>query len=67
MMNYKRYYESLKRTPEPSDESNVGIIDYKGLVKHAASKGLEPCDLPDNEKNMFIISTLIGSVLHRGS
>ena len=56
MMNYKRYYESLKKTPEPSDVSNVVAIDYKGLVKYAASKGVEPCDLSEKEKNKFIIS-----------
>ncbi len=55
MMNYKKYYDSLKNTPEPEDAVNLIAIDYKGLVAYAKSKGVEPCDLSDDEKNRFII------------
>ncbi len=55
MMNYKKYYDSLKNTPEPEDAVNLMAIDYKGLVAYAKSKGVEPCDLSDDEKNRFII------------
>ena len=56
MMNYKRYYESLKNTPEPEEIVNPMKVDYKGLIAYAASKGVEPCDLSDDEKSRFIIT-----------
>lgn len=56
MMNYKRYYESLKNTPEPDDVENPVAIDYKGLIAYAEERNLEPCDLSDEEKSRFIIS-----------
>ena len=56
MMNYKRYYESLKNTPEPEEIINPVAIDYKGLIAYADSKGVEPCDLSDDDKNRFIIA-----------
>ena len=56
MMNYKRYFDSLADTPEPEDISNPVAIDYKGLVKSASNKGVEPCDLSKTEQEMFIIS-----------
>ncbi len=62
MMNYKRYYESLEKTPEPAEVSDVVAIDYKGLVRYAASKGVEPCNLPESERNMFIISRNVAVV-----
>ena len=31
-------------------------IDYKGLIAYARTKGVEPCDLSDEEKSRFIIS-----------
>lgn len=31
-------------------------IDYKGLVKYAKSKGVEPFELSESEKNSFIIT-----------
>ena len=55
-MNYKRYYESLKNTPEPEEIINPVAIDYKGLIAYADSKGVEPCDLSDDDKNRFIIA-----------
>ena len=35
MMNYKRYYESLKNTPEPDEVLKPIAIDYKGLISYA--------------------------------
>ena len=55
-MNYKRYYESLKNTPEPEEIINPVAIDYKGLIAYADSKGVEPCDLSDDDKSRFIIA-----------
>ncbi len=43
MMNYKRYYESLKNTPEPDDVRNPVAIDYKALIAYAEERNLEPC------------------------
>lgn len=54
-MNYKRYYDSLDKTPELEMVINPVAIDYKGLIAYASSKGVEPCDLSENEKNRFII------------
>ena len=56
MMNYKRYYESLMNTPEPEEIINPMAIDYKGLIAYAASKGVEPCDLSEDDKSRFIIA-----------
>ena len=56
MMNYKKYQESLERTPEPKDLINPVAIDYKGLVSYAKSKGVEPFELSESEKNSFVIS-----------
>ena len=56
MMNYKRYYESLKNTPEPDEVLNPVVIDYKGLIAYAKTRGVEPCDLSDEEKSRFIVS-----------
>ena len=56
MMNYKRYYESLKNTPEPEEIINPMAIDYKGLIAYAASKGVEPCDLSEDDKSRFVIA-----------
>ena len=42
MMNYKKYYESLKNTPEPGDAVNLMAIDYKGLVAYAKSVSKSP-------------------------
>ena len=56
MMNYKRDFDSLANTPEPEDISNPVAIDYKGLVKYASNKGVEPCDLSKTEQEMFIVS-----------
>jgi len=56
MMNYdfKRYAESLKNTPE-SSVTVLYPIDYKGLVAYAKSKGVQPYELAQSEKEMFII------------
>ena len=56
MMNYKKYQESLEHTPEPEDIINPVAIDYKGLVNYAKSKGVEPFELSESEKNSFIIT-----------
>ena len=56
MMNYKRYLESLERTPEHEAVVKPYAIDYKGLVEYARSKGVEPCDLSAEEKDRFILA-----------
>ena len=52
--NMKKYYESLKQTPEPI-ATRIVAIDYKGLLKYAQSKGVEPYLLEEDEKEMFVI------------
>lgn len=54
MMNYKRYQESLKKTPEPNVKKFFAI-DYQGLISYAKEKGKYPCDLSENEKKRFIL------------
>ena len=55
MMNYNRYIESLKNTPEHEATVRPYAIDYRGLVAYAQEVGVEPCNLSDKEKEMFII------------
>ena len=55
MMNYNKYIESLKNTPEPEAMVRPYAIDYRGLVAYAHELGVEPCNLSDKEKEMFII------------
>ena len=55
MMNYKRYMESLENTPEPSDDSGNIVIDYTAMIEYASKKNVEPCDLSEEEKKLFII------------
>lgn len=52
--NLKRYAESLKNTPE-SSATVLYPIDYKGLVAYAKSKGMQPCELEQSEKEKFIM------------
>lgn len=58
MMNYKRYLESLKNTPEPTNPIKLQI-DYKSLVAYAKQKNMLPGDLSDEEKSQFIIKQAI--------
>ena len=46
--------ESLKNTPE-SSVTVLYPIDYKGLVAYAKSKGMQPCELEQSEKEKFIM------------
>lgn len=54
MMNYKKYLESLKHTPEPQEPLKIQI-DYKGLVAYAKEKNILPGELSEQEKAQFII------------
>ena len=55
-MNYNRYMASLEKTPLPSDCSTPLQVDYRGLVQYSHQKGIQPCDLSEEEKNKFIIN-----------
>lgn len=54
MMNFKRYKESLKNTPEPCVE-RVFPIDYKGIILYAKKQGKYPSELTEQEKSKFIL------------
>ena len=53
----KNYKEALENTPaiDVSPEVFKIKIDYSGLDKYAASKGVTIESLSDQEKNMFIL------------
>ena len=53
MMNYDRYLESLKRTPEVSYPN--ARCDILELIKYAKSKGLKPSQLSKEEQRSFVI------------
>ena len=52
-----RYRESLKKTPKPVMPSQILMthLDLKGLMAYAKSKNVSPADLPEQEKNRFIM------------
>ena len=52
-----RYKQSLKNTPKPVMPSQLSKthIDLKGLMAYAKTKNKAPVDLPDKEKEMFIM------------
>lgn len=54
MMDFKRYRESLKNTPEPKADK-LYPIDYKGIIQYAKKQGKYPSELTDEEKRKFIL------------
>ena len=49
------YYKSLKTTSEPAPIRPLCQIDYEGIVAYAKRKGVLPCDLTEQEKEMFVV------------
>lgn len=54
MMDFKRYRESLKNTPEPKADK-LYPIDYKGIIQYAKKQGKYPSELTDEEKRKFTL------------
>lgn len=57
-MNYKKYIESLKNTPEPLDLKDHTFdikIKQVDMIKYAKSVNKQPCDLTDDEIAMFVV------------
>jgi hypothetical protein len=54
----QNYRESLANTPGPILLKDIPqmVIDYRGLVKYAREKGVQPIMLSENEKQRFVIS-----------
>lgn len=57
MMSFdmKKNMQSLVNTPEPVP-TRIAAIDYKGLISYAKSKGVEPYELDEEEKEKFVLS-----------
>lgn len=53
----QRYRESLENTPGPILLKDLPpmIIDYRGLIKYAKEKGVQPVNLSEQEKKKFIL------------
>lgn len=56
MLNYKRYMESLERTPQPILPSQLPKvkINLAGLSRYAKEKGISLSELTENEKHLFV-------------
>lgn len=58
MKKAQNYRESLANTPGPSLLKDIPpmVIDYRGLIKYAREKGVQPVNLSEQEKEKFIIA-----------
>lgn len=55
----QRYRESLENTPGPILLKDLPpmMIDYRGLIKYANKKCVQPVELSEQEKKRFILET----------
>ena len=55
----QRYRESLENTPGPILLKDLPpmVIDYRGLIKYANEKGVQPVELSEQEKKRFVLET----------
>lgn len=53
LAEYVRFFKSCNKIIMPSELPRVRI-DYKGLLEYAKKKGVEPAELSDEDKVMFI-------------
>ena len=54
----QKYKNSLNNTPGPillKDMPRM-VVDYRGLIKYANEKGVQPAELTENEKRRFILA-----------
>lgn len=52
--NSEKYETSLQNTPFFAEDIPSVKIDYKGLIAYAKKKGVNVCDLSDEEKQPFV-------------
>ncbi len=54
--DYKRYFEQIKKTPEPIMTSELPKVklNLKGIREYAKSKGSTIANLTEEEKQFFI-------------